>query len=176
MLRWAVRIDTACYRRGRAHRNAWHFIGCGSRSRLRRLGSFGSRSAMPHPCVLGQATVIGWRGRRCHLHRWHCVGRGWRRTRWFGNAVPHFRVFRRACACRRRRRRLLSDWLCRRRLGFGGLASGRHRAMIHALHRLCRSGDGCRAKHHAGEQQFGSAHAPTPRGRTLTTRIIPACM
>ena len=60
--------------------------------------------------------------------------------------------------------------------GLGRFAHAGHRAMILALHRLCGNGRGKGQRRHARKKQSGVVHAASPRGRTLTTRIIPACM
>ncbi len=79
------------------------------------------------------------------------------------------------------RRNRLFRWSllrCRRLFGRRFLRRHRHRHAGHALHRLALRGCGNDNGEGGGGREGGGepGHAASPFGRTLTTRIMPACM
>ena len=157
-----------------------------SRHRVRSL-----RRAMAHFGVFGG--TVGIRRRRCAMiHRPHIRGVLVRSLR-LGRTMAHCRMFGRAgrgcglaihvlhiamvhllhqpvcgrIGCRRRLRRRR-----RRRSGRRGGCRSVHRM----IHRLSRGGNSEGQRRDARKEERDPGHSPSPFGRTLTTRIIPACI
>ena len=170
MLHFGRRIDTIGIpvgRRRRGRRIAGGQVGADGTFPM-PFGHGLARRAMPHRGMFGGAIAVGRHGcLRVVVHMFAGIGGGFgiaMRAMVFGAAVQsamaHCSMLGRAI-----RRRAFACRSHRHRRAMPGMRVGLRRSW----HRKSKSRE-------AREQQGSVSHAASSRGRTLTTRIIPACI